>query len=410
MNKVPADTGSGKNSSRFAARLGAAIFCRLLLNTARRFVYPFAPALGRGLGVPLTSITSLIALNQFTGIFSPLFGPLGDRGGYRLMMLIGMGLLALGMLVGGMVPVYGMLLAALFLAGLGKTIFDPAVQAYIGERVPYRRRAMAIGLVETAWAGSTLIGIPLMGLLIVYAGWRAPFFVIGVLSVAGAVLMAMLIPPPVKHRDENNHSAGAHIWNSWVMLSRRRTALGIIAFSFFLSAANDSFFVIFGAWFEGAFGLSIIALGVSTMVIGGAELLGEGLTATLADRVGLERAVVTGVVLSIVSYAVLPLAGASLVWALGALFAVFLTVEFSIVTALSICTEVLPEARGTMMSGYIAAAGVGRFVGALIGGPVWLAGGMKATALVSLLLSVVSLFFLVWALRGWKCAAVPSPE
>ena len=267
-----------------------------------------------------------------------------------------------------------------------------------------RRRAMAIGLVETAWAGSTLIGIPLMGLLIGYAGWRAPFFVIGVLSVAGAVLMAMLIPPPVPRRDENNHWAGAHIWNSWVMLSRRRTALGIIAFSFFLSAANDSFFVIFGAWFEGAFGLSIIALGVSTMVIGGAELLGEGLTATLADRVGLERAVVTGVVLSIVSYAVLPLAGASLVSALGALFAVFLTVEFSIVTALSICTEVLPEARGTMMSGYIAAAGVGRFVGALIGGPVWLAGGMKATALVSLLLSVVSLFFLLWALRGWKRA------
>ena len=38
----------------------AALF-KLLLNIGRRFVYPFAPALSRGLDVPLTAITSIIA-------------------------------------------------------------------------------------------------------------------------------------------------------------------------------------------------------------------------------------------------------------------------------------------------------------------------------------------------------------
>ena len=58
------------SASIFVSRLTLSIvvttLCRLVLNTARRFVYPFAPALSRGLGVPLTAITSLIAINQAT--------------------------------------------------------------------------------------------------------------------------------------------------------------------------------------------------------------------------------------------------------------------------------------------------------------------------------------------------------
>jgi len=79
---------------------------RLLINTSRRFVYPFAPALSRGLGVPLISITSLIAINQLTGIMSPLFGPVSDRLGYRTMMLLGLSLVAIGLLAGGLIPLY----------------------------------------------------------------------------------------------------------------------------------------------------------------------------------------------------------------------------------------------------------------------------------------------------------------
>ena len=74
---------------------------RLLINTSRRFIYPYAPVIGRGLGMPLTSITALIALNQFTGILSPVFGPFSDRWGYRVMMIASLGLMALGMLSSG---------------------------------------------------------------------------------------------------------------------------------------------------------------------------------------------------------------------------------------------------------------------------------------------------------------------
>ena len=141
------------NQRRMMWSLATAIVCRILLNTARRFIYPFAPTFSRGLGVPLTAVTSLIAVNQATSVIGLFFGPVSDRIGYRVMMLCSLGMLALGMLAAGLIPVYGVVLIALFLAGLGKSIFDPAIQAYVGERVPYNRRGRVIGMLEICWAG-----------------------------------------------------------------------------------------------------------------------------------------------------------------------------------------------------------------------------------------------------------------
>jgi hypothetical protein len=69
------------SARRLAIELAAAALARLFLNTARRFAYPFAPALARGLDVPLTHVTSLVALNQGTSLLTPLLGPLADRWG-----------------------------------------------------------------------------------------------------------------------------------------------------------------------------------------------------------------------------------------------------------------------------------------------------------------------------------------
>jgi len=385
---------------KLALQLGAATLARFSLNTARRFAYPFAPALSRGLGVPLTAITSLLAANQATGVLSPAFGPLSDRWGYRRMMLAGLAMLAAGMLAGGFLPVYGVVLVALFLAGLGKSIFDPALQAYVGQRVPFQRRGLAIGLVEFSWAGSSLVGIPLAGLLIDRLGWRSPFFALGSLGLLSAVVLAALIPSDRRQPQDVEGTTGFR--QVWRRLSRERAALGALGFSLLISVANDNLFVVYGAWLEEFFGLSIVALGTATLVIGAAELLGEGLTASIADRLGLERAVMASLALSALSYILLPWVGRTLPLALAGLFFLFLTVEFSIVTGLSLFTEILPDARATMMSGIVATTSVGRMIGALVGGPVWLAGGLMATGLVSAAISGLALISLAWGLRGWR--------
>jgi predicted MFS family arabinose efflux permease len=116
----------------------------------------------------------------------------------------------------------------------------------------------------------------------------------------------------------------------------------------------------------------------------------------------LKRALIAGLTLSTLSYALLPLLDRSLPLALGGLFITFLTFEFTVVTSFSLFTEVLPNARGTMMSSLLASTGVGRVIGALIGGPVWLAGGMMAVGLVSAVMSALALACLWWGLWHWQ--------
>ncbi len=374
----------------------AAFLSRLTLNTARRFAYPFAPVIARGLGVPVTAVTSIIALNQATGILGMFFGPLTDRLGYRVMMIAGLAMMVLGMFAAGLFPYYGVVLTALVLAGLGKNIFDPAIQSFVGEKVPLEKRGLVIGLLETSWAGSTLVGIPVIGLLIDSMGWRAPFFLMGGTGLLGLVLLMAAIPKNGKRRARSVR--GTYAWGA---LFKNRAALGALGFCFFMSFASDNIFVVYGMWLEESFGLAVVALGMSTGVIGVAELFGEFFTAALADRVGLKRSVMWGMVLLSLSYLLLPLVSGSLALALGALFVNFLLFEFTFVTALTITTELIPGARATMLATYFAAGGLGRVCGAVTGGITWVNGRMALTAPFSSVIILLAFVSLYLGLKNW---------
>ncbi|MFQ5436390.1 MAG: MFS transporter, partial [Anaerolineae bacterium] len=117
---------------------------RLLLNTGLRVVYPFAPALARGLGMELTAVTNLITLRNFSGFFSPLFGPLSERHGRRAVMVGAMLFFSGGTALVFLWPAYWPLGVTLIIISLSKLIYDPAMQAYVGDIVPYHQRGKAI--------------------------------------------------------------------------------------------------------------------------------------------------------------------------------------------------------------------------------------------------------------------------
>ncbi|MFH1153743.1 MAG: MFS transporter [Pseudomonadota bacterium] len=377
----------------------AASLSRAVINTSKRFMYPFAPVIGRGLGIPLTSVTSAIAVNQATSLVGLFTSHLGDRTGYRRLMLAGLILLVAGMLLGGAVPTYYSLVIAMFLGGLGKTLFDPAIQAYVSNQVSYKRRGLVIGIMETSWAAATLAGIPLAGILIDRLGWRSPFFA---LAGAGLICIGIIL---IYVRDDSTPKPAPDRARPFLSSIRgllvTRQALGAVGFGFFVSLANDNLFVIYGAWLESSFNLSIVSLGLGTGVIGIAELAGELFTATLADRIGLKRSVFTGGLLCCLAYLGLPWAGVSVGGALAGLFGVFLFFEFCMVSFLSMCTELVAGSRATMMSLFFLAAGAGRVVGAFSGGLLWKALGLETVCITSAVCSLAGLACLAYGLRTW---------
>jgi predicted MFS family arabinose efflux permease len=376
---------------------------KLLLNTGRRFVYPFVPALSRELEVPLTAITSIIATCQVSSLVGLFSGPLADRIGYRRMMRTGLALLAVGMLLCGLLPVYWPVFVGLVLASFGKILFDPAVQAYIGHNVEYSRRGRAIGAIETSWAGSTLIGIPALGLMIEHTGLTSTFYVLAALAGLSWLIISRVCPEG-QRASRAEEKRPSSMFATLLQLIRIRPAAGMMAFGFWISIANDSLFVVYGAWFEHDFHISLVALGFSTVAIGAAELLGESMTSLFADRLGLKRATIFGLCLAIVAYCVLPLTGSSITWAMVGMFCVFCAFEFTIVTSFSLSTELMPGARATMMAGFYAASGLGRMIGVLLGGLLWKASGISGVAWTSAGITALGLLSLLWGLHGWKPA------
>ncbi|MCZ7541441.1 MAG: MFS transporter [Anaerolineae bacterium] len=191
-------------------------------------------------------------------------------------------------------PTYPALFVALLLASVAKHLFDPSMQAYIGDRVQYTRRGLAIAITELSWSGAFLLAIPLLGWLIARTdSWRSPFPLLALAGLGALILVWRVLPAdePLTAR-RPSLAQGARI------VLAHPTALAGLGVSMLISMGNETIGIVYGAWMEDAFGLQVAALGAASAVIGLAELGGESLVAGVVDRVGKRRAVAAGIALN----------------------------------------------------------------------------------------------------------------
>src|SRR3990172_6366331 len=99
-------------------------------------------------------------------------------------------------LFGGFAPA---LLAAHALGGVFGGVLGMQVHAYIGDTIPEGRRGAATGLVMSAFAVSSVAGLPIGLVLADLAGWRAPFALLAAGAAALAMLAARVLPPLAGH-------------------------------------------------------------------------------------------------------------------------------------------------------------------------------------------------------------------
>lgn len=379
---------------RLRSQLVVFSLARLVLNTGHRMIYPFLPTFARGLGVDLSTVALAVTARSALGLLSPTFGSLADARGRKVAMLAGLAVFAGGMLLVTVWPSYPALLVALLLASAAKLIYDPAMQAYIGDRVLYAQRGLAIAVTELSWSGAFLLGIPFIGWLIARSGaWQIPFPLLAGAGVLAAALLWWAVPA-----DADSASERVALADGIRLVLAHRPALGGLLAAYLISAANETVNIIYGAWMEDAFALKVTALGATAIVIGVAELFGEGMVAGFVDRLGKRRAVMLGVGLNIAACLALPALGFRVESALAGLFLLFITFEFAIVSAIPLMTELLPNARATLLAGNVAAFSAGRMTGALIGPPLF-GIGLLANGAVAAALNLGALAAVAWLVR-----------
>ena len=361
---------------------------RTVLNTMHRMVYPFLPILVSGLGVDLSTISLALTFRSLIGIFSPFLASVADSRGRKAGMLFGLLGFTLGVAVVAVWPTFPAFVISLLLAAVGKYVFDPSMQAYLGDRVAYQRRGLAVALTEYSWSLAFIVGVPLMGLLIARWGWRAVFpslALAGLISLGG---LGWLLP-----KDPSPGSAQAGIWrNLRTVLSYKPALLGLLM-GLLMSAANEFVNMVFGVWIEDSFGLKIAALGAAAVVIGLSEFGGETLVVVLTDRLGKPRSIAVGLILNSLAVFMLPLFGHSLGGALIGLFMFYITFEFAVVSAIPLMTEILPSARATLMAANVASFSLGRALGALLA-PSLYRWGILGSGIAAVLFNLLALLAL----------------
>ncbi|MBP6473493.1 MAG: MFS transporter [Chloroflexi bacterium] len=390
------DSRIEQKAPRFRWQLAAITLARLFLNTGLRMVYPFAPAFARGLDVPVTAVYRLIAVRNVAGFFSPVLGPLAQRYGRKVMMMVSALLFGLGCLLVVVWPAYWSLGAALAILAFAKVIFDPAMQSYVGDAVPYQQRGKALAVTEYAWSLAFIVGAPAVGLAIQRQGWSAPFFWLGVLSLTAVFVLWRVLP-----RRNRRASEGVG-WRETVSVLRRNPVIWLTFLYITLATgANEMLFIIYGDWMETSFSLSLASLGLASGVIGGSEIIGETFAGWSVDRFGKRPVIITTGVLNGLLYVLIPHTSGSLTAALITLFFLFLTFEITLVGGMPLMTELVPRARGVVMTMVLAAMSMGRLVGATLGPVIWLRGGFVWSGLSSgVMMGTAVLILFLWIREG----------
>lgn len=351
--------------------LVAVVIARLGINGGIRVVFPFLPAIARGLGTTLAVMGVLVAVRSLVGTMAPLAASLGERTGRRAVMLGGLAATAIGSAVIGLAPSVVVAAVGFVLVGLGKPLFDVPMQGWFGARVPYAKRGRVLGITELTWAGGLLATVPLSGWLISRTTWRIQFLPVIVLVVAGLLAVAVLMRndrPPSRVR-------------TTLALTRPRVAMLAVVGLF--SFAAESLFVVYGAWLEADLGFDVGAIGAFTVLVVAAELTGEGGVAALGDRIGLHRAVRAALVVSTVAYLTLLTVGNSVPLAILAVVIWFVGYEVSIVASVPLVTELGGEGRDRLLGLMVGVLAGGRAVGALVAPQLFALGGIGAMAVVS---------------------------
>lgn len=352
--------------------LGIILIARVIANVPYRLTTFFLPAISRGLAVSLSAGGTLVSVASLMGLLAPLFGAYSDRAGGRRAMVFGTAVFAVGALLMAGLPWYGAAIVAFGLIGLAKMAFDPGMQVFLGQRVPYEQRGRVLGLAELAWAFA-LLAMPLCGWLIETVSWRAPFLLLGVVGVPVWWLTRQSLPddlPSDRSFGDTQASAGTvleTLRGQVRSVARDPQSLLALAPLALIGFAQVNLLVVYGAWMEDRFGLSVSNLGLVTLVIGAAELVAELAVAYVADRVGKRRSVFVAVLLTGLAYLVLPHLTGSLALALVGTAVMTFFFEFTIVALLPLLSGMNAEARGTVMSLGRAAGAASRAIAAPVG-------------------------------------------
>lgn len=342
-----------------------------------------------------TAALSVTAYMLTFGLFTVLFGPLGDRFGRgRIIKVAAFGTATFSIL-GGFAFNFPSLVVFRGFNGIFAAGIFPVTMALIGEQFSDENRQAAIarvmGMMFLGGASATAIG----GIIAQFGSWRGVYILYGVAEMILAVIVVRTVP------------SGKASESPFSLFASYRTALAtpglaaVVGTIFFVGFAVFGSFSYGGAYVEALTGLPLILVGLVVTAFGLGAVAGSRVIPLIRARLGGAFLPTMGM-LGSASLLALVLTSSVPVMVVG--FFGFGLAFVSLQSTLIMAAQMrLPQLRGTAMS----LASFAMFVGGGIGTQI---NGMIVDSVgASLIYAPAAVFVLLTALAAMRLSRRPSP-
>lgn len=202
-----------------------------------------------------------------------------------------------GTLLCGLAPTYEFLLGARIVTGLFGGVIGSIVMAILTDLFPLQQRGRVMGFLQTAFAASQVLGLPIGLYLSNIWGWHMPFMmIVGISVIAGFFIVIYLKPINAHLKVQSDKKAYLHLWHTL------KVPQYILAFATtaFLSIGGFMMMPFSSAYTVNNLGLHQDQLPTIYLITGLASILIGPLVGKLSDLFGKFKTFVFGSVLSMI--------------------------------------------------------------------------------------------------------------
>jgi predicted MFS family arabinose efflux permease len=197
----------------------------------------------------------------------------------------------------GLAQSFESLLLARIVTGLFGGVIGSVVLAIATDLFPPQMRGRVMGFIQTAFAASQILGIPIGIYLSNQWNWHVPFLALVVLGLIGGLLIAVYMKPVADHLEvPQEHSAFNHLKNTVIEPHYLLSFISVL----FLATGGFMLMPFSSAFTVNNLGISLHDLPIIYLVTGIATIFVGPLVGKAADRFGKLRVFFCGTALTII--------------------------------------------------------------------------------------------------------------
>lgn len=177
---------------------------------------PLGAMIMPALSMTASQFSLVVSTYAFAAAFSGLItAGFADRFDRKKLLLFFYGGFVVGTLWCGLAASFETLLLARVVTGIFAGVIGSIVLAIAADLFAPQSRGRVMGVIQTAFAASQVLGLPVGLYLANHWGWHAPFLLLAAMGAAGGLVILLVMRPVADHlKAPQEHSAFRHLFNT----------------------------------------------------------------------------------------------------------------------------------------------------------------------------------------------------